>query len=497
MFAFVLFDTQKQQVFAARDRFGIKPLYYWFSPKGFLAFASEIKQFSVLPGWRAVLNDHRIYEFFARSWQDHTRETLFEGVNQLQGGEFAQFLLPDIRLSLPIKKWYELKPQETDLDFEESAERFKVLFYDSIRLQMRADVPIGTGLSGGLDSSSIVCVINELLREKGTQTLQNTFSSCSHIDAYDERPFIEEVARKTRVKTHFTFPSLKKLFDTFDKILWHQDEPSLDTRIYAEWCVFKMVSEDSSVKVTLEGHGADELMAGYLVFFKGRLQNLLMQGRWMELIREYISIRKVHSNNPHLSLTSGLRKLITGSGRQTYTFKPSWLNVSYEEDNISSYINNGKSVNDMSRVQLLHSSLPAQLHWADRDSMAHSVECRVPFLDHRIVEFIMGRPEDFKIKNGVTKQILRKSMSDKLPEKVAQRMDKMGYVTPEEVWVKNDAPDLFMKRVKQALEQSKGKLNTDLILENASKIIYGTVPYDPALWRVISFGTWMDRFSIE
>jgi asparagine synthase (glutamine-hydrolysing) len=88
-------------------------------------------------------------------------------------------------------------------------------------------------------------------------------------------------------------------------------------------------------------------------------------------------------------------------------------------------------------------------------------------------------------------------MSDKLPEKVAQRMDKMGYVTPEEVWVKNDAPDLFMKRVKQALEQSKGKLNTDLILENASKIIYGTVPYDPALWRVISFGTWMDRFSIE
>ena len=497
MFAFVLFDTQKQQVFAARDRFGIKPLYYWFSPKGFLAFASEIKQFSVLPGWRAVLNDHRIYEFFARSWQDHTRETLFEGVNQLQGGEFAQFLLPDIRLSLPIKKWYELKPQETDLDFEESAERFKVLFYDSIRLQMRADVPIGTGLSGGLDSSSIVCVIKELLREKGTQTLQNTFSSCSHIDAYDERPFIEEVARKTRVKTHFTFPSLKKLFDTFDKILWHQDEPSLDTRIYAEWCVFKMVSEDSSVKVTLEGHGADELMAGYPVFFKGRLQNLLMQGRWMELIREYISIRKVHSNNPHLSLTSGLRKLITGSGRQTYTFKPSWLNVSYEEDNISSYINNGKSVNDMSRVQLLHSSLPAQLHWADRDSMAHSVECRVPFLDHRIVEFIMGRPEDFKIKNGVTKQILRKSMSDKLPEKVAQRMDKMGYVTPEEVWVKNDAPDLFMKRVKQALEQSKGKLNTDLILENASKIIYGTVPYDPALWRVISFGTWMDRFSIE
>jgi asparagine synthase (glutamine-hydrolysing) len=497
IFAFVLYDTQEEKVFAARDRFAVKPLYYWFSPKGFLAFASEIKQFSVLPGWRALLNDHRVYEFFSQSWQDHTRETLFADVNQLQGGEFIQCYLSDLHAPLPIKRWYELKPQEVNLDFEKSGDRLKELFYDSIRLQMRADVPIGTGLSGGLDSSSIVCVINELLRNKGTQTLQNTFSSCSYIDAYDERPFIEEVARKTEVKTHYTFPSKEKLFDTFDEILWHQDEPSLDTRIYAEWCVFKMISEASSVKVTLEGHGADELLAGYPIFFKPRLQNLLVNGRWIELAREYFSIRKIHSKNPHLSLANGLRKLITGSGRQTYAFKASWLNISYDEDNISTYIKNDKTVNDMSRVQLLHSSLPAQLHWADRDSMAHSVECRVPFLDHRIVEFVLGCPEDYKIKRGITKRILRNFMSDKLPEKVLQRTDKMGYVTPEEVWVKKDAPDTFMKAIKRALEQSKGKLNNDLILANASKIIYGNVPYDPALWRVISFGSWMEMFSIE
>ena len=158
---------------------------------------------------------------------------------------------------------------------------------------------------------------------------------------------------------------------------------------------------------------------------------------------------------------------------------------------------NGRTVNDMSRVQLLYSSLPVQLHWADRDSMAHSVECRVPFLDHRIVEFVMGCPEDYKIRRGITKRILRRFMGDTLPEKVAQRTDKMGYVTPEEVWAKQDAPEVFIKAIKQALEKTKGKLNNTLILENASRIVYGTAPYDPALWRVISFGSWMDQFSVE
>ncbi|MBT5632660.1 MAG: asparagine synthase (glutamine-hydrolyzing) [Nitrospina sp.] len=496
MFAFVLLDTQKKQIFAARDRFGIKPLYYWFSPKGFLAFASEVKQFSVLPGWRAHLNSHRAYDFLARSWLDHTAETLFADVNQLRGGESIHCHLSDIHVPLPIKKWYELSPQKTGLDFEQSGDRLKELFYDSIRLQLRADVPIGTGLSGGIDSSSIVCAINELLREKGAQTLQNTFSSCSHIDTYDERRFIEEVARKTNVKTHFTFPSLAELFDTHEKIIWHQDEPSITTSIYAEWNVFKLVSK-TSVKATLEGHGADELMAGYPIFFKALLQNLLFSGNWIELAQEIYSIRKIKNNNPHLSFMNALRKFILGSNKHNYAFKPSWLNSSQIRCEELDYMKRDKTINEMSHVQLLYSSLPAQLHWADRDSMAHSVECRVPFLDHRLVEFVLGCPANFKIRHGTTKRILRKSMSDKLPRKVAERTDKMGYVTPEEIWAKKDAPDIFMKEIKRALEQSKGKLNNELVLKSASKILYGTVPYDPAIWRIISFGAWMDRFAIE
>ena len=498
MFAFVLYDIEKEQVFAARDRFGVKPLYYWFSPEGFLAFASEIKQFTGLPGWRAVLNGRRANDFLGRRLLDHTKETLFADVNQLRGGELVYCRLSDIQPQLPVKRWYVLKPEKTDLNFHQSAEHLKSLFYDSIRLHLRADVPAGTGLSGGLDSSSIVCVINELLREKETHVLQNTFSSCSHYEAYDERSFIKEVTQKTQVNAHFTFPPLQELFETSKKILWHQDEPYQSTSIYAEWHVFKMAAENS-VKVMLEGHGADELFAGYPVFYKAYLQNLLMTGSWIKMIREFINIRKVHKNNSNLSLINGLRKLATGSDKNTYAFKTEWLNTSQIPDigDSLTYEKKEKTVKDMSRGQLLYSSVPCQLHFADRDSMAHSVECRVPFLDHRIVEFVLGCPDDYKIQNGITKQILRKAMAGNLPDKVLRRTDKMGYVTPEGVWAKKDAPDDFMKAIRLALEKSGMKLNNDLIIKCASEIIYGNAPYDPALWRIISFGEWMESFSVK
>lgn len=496
MFSFVIFDIGNENIFAARDRFGVKPFYYWFSPKGFLAFASEIKQFTTLPGWKARLNHSRAYDFLSRCWIDHTRETLFSDVFQLRGGEYIHCSISDINRSLPIKKWYELKPKETNFDFDISSEYLKDLFYKSIRLHLRADVPIGTGLSGGLDSSSIVCVINEILCEIGTQTLQNTFSSCSEFSEYDERPFIEEVVRQTKVKTHYIFPSLDKLFEESEAIAWYQDEPYSSTSIYAEWNVYKTVAINS-VKATLEGHGADELFFGYPVFFKIYLQSLLAEGRVIQMIREFLKIRKVHRNQFQKMLVNGLKSLILGPGKTNHAFKSSWIKFNEyqnEEYDPLKYLSNDKAAHNISRLQFLHTSLPSQLHWADRNSMAHSVECRLPYLDHRLVEFVLGCPDIYKIGDGITKRILRESLKNKIPTKILKRTDKMGYVTPEEIWVKKEAPEAFMKAVQTALEQSKGVFNSDLVLKSASKIIFGTSPYDTALWRVISFGTWMNRF---
>ena len=500
MFAFVIYDTMEKSIFVARDRFGVKPLYYWFSPEGFLAFASEIKQFTVLPGWKARLNGPKAYDFLARRLADHTSETLFADVRQLQGGEFVQSSLAGITSSLPVVKWYKPKLQEIPLKFEDAKNRFKELLYNSISLHQRADVPVGTGLSGGLDSSSIVCIVNELLKGKGTPALQNTFSSCSHIAAYDERPFIQEVVRKTKVKAHYTFPPIEELFNSLGKILWHHDEPIPATSVYAEWHVFKLVS-NTSVKVTLEGHGADELLAGYPVFFKAQLSHMLANGNWMEFLRECQAIRKVHGSDPNFSLINGLKKIFP------LLFSKSSNDFRFYSLNIPLLLGKGiksppydpmtkRTVNELSYEQLFYTSLPAQLHWADRDSMANSIECRVPYLDHRLVEFVLSCPAEYKIKNGITKRLLRKALGDKLPAKVAQRTDKMGYVTPEKIWAKQEAPEEFMQAVERSVEQSKGYLKSSTI-STAARIIKGNIPYDPFIWRIISFGSWMDKFFVK
>jgi len=179
MFSFVVFDNREKTLFAARDRFGVKPLYYWIAPGGFVAFASEIKQFTGLPGWRAQLNPQRGYDFLAWGLSEHTEETLFDGVRQLRGGEAVRFRLAEIRglrsgASLPVYRWYHLQKGHFDGSQANAVERFRELLFDAVRLRMRSDVPVGSCLSGGLDSSAIVCIAHRLLLRELHQARSRT-----------------------------------------------------------------------------------------------------------------------------------------------------------------------------------------------------------------------------------------------------------------------------------------------------------------------------------
>jgi asparagine synthase (glutamine-hydrolysing) len=505
MFAFVIVDLKRRQIFVARDRFGVKPLYWWFSSQGFLAFASEIKQFTVLPGWRARLNHARAYDYLNWAACDHTTETLFAGVQQLAGGEYLLAGIDDLAHGGKPHRWYTLRPEAVELGFEEAAARFRDLFENAVSLRLRADVPVGTGLSGGLDSSSIVCTVNRLLRSKDAHALQNTFSACAEDPRFDERPFIEAVVRHTGVSPHYTFPQLDALFPALEELVWHHDEPFLSTSVYAEWRVFELVRA-TGVKVTLDGHGADELLAGYHGFFGARLANLFKHGNLLGLSREmaamgqrfgygrfHLMFRMLDTMLPD-TLRQPLRRL---SGRAATG--AAWLDFSRleirEMDPFQATGAKATSIRGMSRSQLLHTSLPVQLKWADRDSMAHSVESRVPFLDYRLVEFALGCPDDFKIKAGVTKHILRAGLADRLPPEVAGRVDKMGFVTPESAWVRELAPERFRQAVAEAVESSRGVL-TPATQAAAEGIITGRQPYDNLLWRWICFGRWMERFSV-
>ncbi|MGA6826576.1 asparagine synthase (glutamine-hydrolyzing) [Nitrospira sp. NS4] len=506
MFAFVLVDRTARRVFAARDRFGVKPLYLWRSSRGLVAMASEIKQFSVLPGWSPVMNGQRAYEFLNWGLLDHTEETLFNGVRQLRGGECLHCPLEELPVSFPIKRWYQMTPRSFQGDRKAAADEFCALFTDAVRLRLRADVPVGSCLSGGLDSSSIVCVANNLLRSAGAASQQNTFSACAKVKRYDERKYIDIVVDRTGVHAHYVYPDLGELFETLDVLTWHQDEPFGSTSIYAQWHVFKLAAQ-ARVKVLLDGQGADELLGGYHGFFAPHFAGLFATGRWGALLREIRAANRLHGLGfagaskylanavlPEL-LRRPLRRLAGKSSSAPTWFDRGRLAID-DRDPFPAYGFKTTSVDQMAHTLLTATSVPMLLHWEDRDSMAHSVESRLPFLDFRVAEFLMGLPAEMKLWDATTKQVLRESMRGILPEPIRMRMDKMGFVTPEEPWVRQEAPERFRVELRRAVDASQGVIN-DAILDHFDAIVAGRAPFNFLIWRMISFGRWMDRFGVR
>ena len=507
MFALILIDCMAKRVLIARDRFGVKPLYYWRSPDGILALASEIKQFSVLPGWKPHLNGQRAYDFLNWGIFDHTSETLFVGVGQLRGGECVETDIDTLIRHFPVRRWYHLARRDFQGDMPSAAFHFGKLLEDSVRLRLRADVPVGSCLSGGLDSSSIVCIANRLLHARDANSRQHTFSARSSIKRYDEGDYISTVVAATGVSAHETVPTLDELFETLPQLLWHQDEPFGSTSIYAQWQVFKLAKENG-VKVMLDGQGADELLAGYHGFFGPRLVGLLRRCRFLALLEEIASLRRMHIYSPasavkmmaDILLPDKLRQNLRWLVGKSSTLPVPWLNVdrlgAIPKDPYRIAGAQTDQVNGLSEMQLFNTHLPMLLHWEDRDSMAHSIEARVPFLDYRLVEFALALPEELKLQQGMTKRVLRESMNGILPEEIRKRIDKLGFVTPEEVWLRQQAPNSFRKVLGTAVEQSRGVLRSAAVIE-LEDVIAGRKAFSFLPWRMISFGAWMDLFGVK
>lgn len=512
MWAFAIYDSKARTLFLARDRFGVKPLYYWTSPEGLFAFASEIKQFTVLPSWSARLNGQRAYDYLVFGITDHTEETMFSGVYQLRPGHCVTLAVDEASAVSPgtplsTRAWYELRPKSFAGSFEDAAQEFRDLFEQSIALRLRADVPVGSCLSGGLDSSSIVCVLNEFLRQQGVQALQKTFSACSDVDRFDERKWIDLVVRKTGVDAHYVYPALDQLFEESPAITWHQDEPFGSTSIYAQWCVFRLAAQNG-VKVMLDGQGADEQLCGYHLFFGARLSSLCRKWRLFEALNEARGMRNLHRYSylasvkqvaPYIlpEICINLLKQCLGY----YHSRPDWLNLSplnaEARDPFVSNLSYRGNVGDLSYAQLTSSTLQMLLHWEDRDSMAHSLESRVPFLDYRLVEFVLGLPDEFKIAGGMTKLVLRESMRKVLPDQIRTRVDKIGFATPEEVWVRNISTDVFQRKIEESIQAAPSCFNADAMMKEFASICNGKKNFSFLPWRIINFGEWTRIYNVS
>jgi asparagine synthase (glutamine-hydrolysing) len=426
MFAFVIYDAKEQRLFAVRDRFGMKPLYYLLSPNG-LAFASEIKQLVDLIGFSRKINLARSYDYLSAGWTDHTEETLFADVRQLRGGQCATIALncgPIKRL--PVRRWYDLPREPAPaMSEDQAATKFRLLFEESVNFHLRSDVRVGSCLSGGLDSSSIVVVMDRLMRRGRAPEPIHTVSACYDDKAIDERPYVEMVVEATRTEPHYIYPTAGRVFDDAEKIAWHQDEPHYNTSMYAQWCVFE-AAKQHGIKVMLDGQGADEQLGGYHYYFAIHGGALMRRRRYADVARMLLErkswhgvplVRQLLELRGRPRLPAFLRAL---RGRPHPTPGAGWLDGALSEaaaadggtyegallrDNIG-------AVDDLGRLalaEIMSASLPKLLRYEDRNSMAHSIEARLPFLDHRLVEFNLGLWDQHKIVGGDTKRVLRRN----------------------------------------------------------------------------------------
>ena len=505
MWSFALLDLFQKRVFFSRDRFGIKPLYFYQRDES-LYIASEIKQFTLIPNWRARLNQQMAYDFLAFGISDHTHETSFKNVFQLKGGYCFGIDLADINSikNFSPRQWYKPQVSYNPINEQEAIYNFRLLLKDSIKLRLRSDVAVGSCLSGGLDSSSIVCQMSELLNIEKQEASQHTFSACSKYKKFDERSFIDLVLNKVNCSPSFTYPDYSSLFQNLKKITWHQDAPFASTSIFAQWKVFELAKENK-VPVVLDGQGADELLAGYHPFFKPFLFRLFSSLKFKTLTHELIHLKNNHGyglshfiNSLLVNILPEFSLNILRNLSNKNPTKPNWLN--FKNFNIN-YENprNYKGIQDIKRMSeklIFSTNLPMLLRYEDRNSMAFSIESRVPFLDYRLVEFIFSLPSQLLIKNGETKYILRNSMKESIPSEIANRNDKMGFVTPEEIWIKENKDNLFSTVLEEAVERTDGIIRPE-ILSEFKRFQVGERPYNQDFWKVISYSKWMDTFSVS
>ena len=482
MWAFVIYDESQKILFGSRDRFGVKPFYYTLN-NNFFSIGSEIKQFTILPDWKSNLNQEVIQVFFKNSSQDFSTGTFFKDVFQLRGGNNMIYNLSNH--SFEIKKFYNPKFKTSQTSSREAINKYQNIFKDAIRLRLRSDVKVGTALSGGVDSSSIVGVMHNLLNDDlESSELQETVSACFTNKKYSEENYIDEVVDKFEIKSNKVFCSIDDLEESLQQLIWHQDEPFPSMSMLAQFMVFKKANK-RGLTVMIDGQGADEVIGSYYGFYKQLLKEQFKRKDFGKLLSNCLGI-------PFFQRKETLRALYSKYKTKSipdFKFLRIDKKIPYKK-NDSSF-----KVDDVFLQKCLNAtfdnSLPALLHYEDRNSMAFSIESRVPFLDYRLVEFTLNLPLHYKINSGKRKYIIREACKNYLPTKIYNRHDKMGFVTPQEVWMKSHS-NFFKPLYDQIDEITNGFIDTHKLSYEDFLNTFG----DKLLWKVIIFSQWVKRFNV-
>jgi asparagine synthase (glutamine-hydrolysing) len=504
MFAFVLYDRRLKRLMAARDHFGIKPLYLWEGPEGWL-FASEIKALLAHPAVpiRADLEAVREYTIF--QYVLH-RETFFQGIRKVRPGHY---LLIDVEAETtrPVRYW--------DLDFtvdtahteEYFVEKLRALLADSLRLQMRSDVPVGTTLSGGIDSSLVT-----LLASRRTGQLQTYTGTFREGPEFDETPYSREVARLAGAVNHEIVPTESDFVETLPTLIYHMDEPAAGPGLFPQFMVARRAARD--VKVVLGGQGGDEIFGGYARYVVAYLEQAL-KGAIFETNDEgehIVSLKSILPNLPVLRQYAPMLRRFWEEGlfepmdRRYYRLidRNSGDRSAYSADFRAGY-NEDEIFGRFARIfnhpqtpsyynKMIHfdltAGLPALLHVEDRVTMASGLESRVPLLDRRLAELVASIPPRMKFRGAEMKYILKRAARDILPPVVLERKDKMGFPVPLHLWAKNG-----LRRFAQDILLSRNCRERGLFDPAAvQRLIDNEASFGRRLWGLLNIELWFRRF---
>jgi asparagine synthase (glutamine-hydrolysing) len=491
MWAFALWDRHRRELYCARDRFGIKPFYYRLEGRR-LVFASELKAFRAA-GEPLAASEPRIREFLEHGLIDHTSETFFRNIKQLPPAHVMVFGEGGMHL----ERYWSLEEREFDGD---AAAAFRELFIDSIRLRLRSDVPIGTSLSGGLDSSAVACAVDLLMRTEREVTLpvgarQQVFTAYFDRPGLDERPYAADVVRQTRSKSHTISFTPQELLDELPAMVEAQDEPFRSTAT-PQWFVMRQ-AHDAAVTVMLDGQGGDEVLGGYDGYFGYLFGDLLLSGKLRSLVAEVNAYRRLRGVGPAHAVTSMMRPFLPDSVQWAARSRVDGARKLLHPDLRSQPVQlpaTDSAFPDRFRRRLqvvLTQRLPELLRYEDRNSMAHSIEARLPYLDYRLVELMFSVEPRNLISEGRAKVVLRESLADLLPQSVRQRTDKVGFDTPEAMWLRGPLANFAREVLTSGDSRARGWIDVGA----AERSLQGhTGPPGSPLWRALSLELWADTF---
>ena len=491
MWAFCIYDSYLRKIFCSRDRFGIKPLYYYWMP-GIFIFASEVKQLLKTPWVHRDIDFKTILDLVLWNLENHTYETFIKEIRMFPQGTYFEVPINELTNPPKFTKFWHLKPFRFRNE-KEAIKKFRFLIEESVKLRLRSDVPVGITLSGGLDSSSVTSLVGK--GETGNSDNIVAFNVDYGIRGFTEKIYAETVAKEAKIKLVTLTPTFEDLKSDWNNFIWYMEQPVPSLSYFSNYEIYKLI-HDHEIRVVLTGQGGDELLLGYDRYRAFLNLFLLKKGEVWSALK---NIKETHQSGSmdlkrQLSLfvyfsLPLLRKLLRLKIVKPF-LKSEFLKKFELNDK---YLYESSKHSDWKEMQIketFYFQLPHLLHHEDHMSMAHSVETRLPFLDHRLLELIQGVEYNLLFRNGYTKFILREALKDILPAKVRLRKDKMGFDTPTGMLIRKNK-GLFLPLLERNIDDPIFDIRRVINFFDDERL------NERLLCTIVSYLTWKELFNIK